>query len=81
MAVYYSVGDRIDFYTSFPANTIILAIFLFVFLFVYDKTRKKKRAFRIIISLVSALAFCTMIILVLSYATSGAYFQSGIGGI
>lgn len=81
MAVYYSVEDRIDFYTSFPGNTILFAIFLYVFLFVYYKTQKKKRAFRIIISLVSSLAFCTMMILVLSYATSGAHFQSGLGGI
>lgn len=73
MAYNFSVEERIDMLTSFPGNLIFFAIFIYVTLFVYVKTKKKKRAFRVCISLISSLAFCVMMIFVVAYATSGAH--------
>ncbi|EHM4620417.1 hypothetical protein KGK29_004563 [Salmonella enterica] len=71
MAYDFSVEERIDTLTSFPANTILFATFIFAFLYVYVITREKKRAFRVFISLMSALAYSTILLLVVAYATSG----------
>jgi len=73
MAIEYSIEDRIYFYTSFPANTITFAIFLFVFLIVYVKNKEMKFAYRVIVSFVAALVFCAILILIVSYATSGVH--------
>lgn len=73
MAYEFSVEERVSNLTSFPANIIFFAIFVFVFLLVYVKTKKMHRAYRGFISLISALAFCAITILVVAYATSGVY--------
>ncbi|WP_029740843.1 hypothetical protein [Enterobacter asburiae] len=73
MAIEYSIVERIDFYTSFPANTMFFAIFAFVFLVVYAKNDEKKFTYRMIIASVAALVFCAILILILSYVTSGVH--------